>query len=256
VPSYNPFDLSNQTGAQNWEELYANFTAERATAMDQLEQEAESLLNMPDDAAESAINAAADESPAAVQPSAIIRVQNRYAVMPDARGLRVIDLHRAHVAVLYERFISALNSTEHSFASQRLIFPEQITIEAAQEPLFREIEPQLAAMGFDLAELGDRVWAINAVPSVVDNRNPVETLSEIIADMSATDATVDAAQSLRERVALALANAAAMRTDRPISQAEVEHLVADLMALSLPGYTPGGAPTFTIISAADIEKMM
>jgi hypothetical protein len=29
-----------------------------------------------------------------------------------------------------------------------------------------------------------------------------------------------------------------------------------LMALSLPGYTPGGAPTFTIISAADIEKMM
>jgi DNA mismatch repair ATPase MutL len=74
--------------------------------------------------------------------------------------------------------------------------------------------------------------------------------------MSTTDASGDAAQSLRERVALALAESAAMRADRPISQAEIEHLVADLMSLSLPGYTPGGAPTFTIISAADIEKMM
>jgi DNA mismatch repair protein MutL len=254
APTYNPFDLANQTGARNWEELYANFTSERATAMEQLEQEAESLLNLPDDAVESAINT--DETPAAVQPSAIIRVQNRYAVMPDARGLRIIDLHRAHVTVLYERFMDALNSEGHSFASQRLIFPEQITLEAAQEPLFREIEPQLTAMGFDLAELGDRVWAINAVPSVVDDRNPVETLSEIITEMSTTDASGDAAQSLRERVALALAESAAMRADRPISQAEIEHLVADLMSLSLPGYTPGGAPTFTIISAADIEKMM
>ena len=55
-----------------------------------------------------------------------------------------------------------------TFASQRLIFPEQVTVNPDKAPLLEEILPSLESMGFDMAlkrcrRLGEVVLAEGVV---------------------------------------------------------------------------------------------
>ncbi len=89
-----------------------------------------------------------DDTSTGSDASELMRVQNRYIAMADPRGLRLIDIRRAHITVLYERYMQATPAT---FASQRLIFPEQVTVNPDKAPLLEEILPSLESMGFDMA---------------------------------------------------------------------------------------------------------
>ncbi len=247
--SYNPFRQSAPSPAsfQNWEELYRNFTAESSSAISEMEQESAGGTLLPEDELP-ANPSAADLS---VASSDLIQAGNRYVVMADPRGLRIVDLRRAHITVLYDRF----SRPDATFTSQRLIFPEQARFNPDEQPLVEEMEPELSRLGFDIAPLGQGVWSINAVPSAADGRNPAALLTEIV-HAAADGSVADVAEPLRQRLALALARSAAFTAERPLSSAETHHLLAELMALPLPGYTPNGSPTFTLLTPADIKKML
>lgn len=254
-PSYNPFRQQSsgfKPSVQNWEELYRSFTAESKSAISGISdsQAEDSMLDSLPDLTEADVKAELTDSISAAAPD-IIAVGNRYAAIPDALGLRVIDLHRAHTAILFERF----SKPEATFASQRLIFPEQITFDPADQPLVEELEPELSHLGFDIAPLGQGVWSINAVPSAADGRNPASLLSEMV--RAVADGSADnAAEPLRQRLAMALASSAAFRADRRLSSEEMHHLLTELMALPLPGYTPNGSPVFTILTPNDLSKLL
>lgn len=254
-PAYNPFRQSaRETPAsfQNWEELYKNFAAESRSALDELIPDAGDNESSP-----SLLNSIGgeEEKPAEVQltqsGTGLVAAGNRYVMMSDPRGIRLIDLRRAHVAVLFHRF----SRPGVTFSSQRLIFPEQVTFEASMQPLVEELEPELTLLGFDIAPLGQGVWSINAVPSAADGRNPAELLREIVCSVTEED-KADASEPIRSRLALALAESAAFRADRQLSEAELQHLLADLMALPMPGYTPSGSPTFTLLTPQDLKKLL
>ncbi|MDE6316581.1 MAG: DNA mismatch repair endonuclease MutL [Muribaculaceae bacterium] len=255
-PSYNPFRQQSSgftPSAQNWEELYRNFAAESQSAIsgiNESQQAESSLLDSLPDLTEADVAAEITGTDGTPQAD-IIAVGNRYAAMPDARGLRVVDLHRAHTAILFDRF----SKPEATFASQRLIFPEQFAIDPADQPLVEEIEPELTRLGFDIAPLGQGVWSINAVPSAADGQNPGSLLSDMV--RAVADGSADnAAEPLRQRLAMALASSAAFRADRQLSAKEIHHLLSELMALPLPGYTPSGAPVFTILTPADMARLL
>ena len=237
---YNPFRAQSAVG---WEELYKNFTAARSQA---LEGE-QSLINLD-----------ADEPAAADAPQAFagaIPVGNRYAAVADARGLRVIDLRRAHRAVLYERFLDALRAGELS--SQRLIFPEKVNLGAVYQPIVEELEPQLAKLGFDLAPLGGGTWSVNAVPAIVDSANPGELLTSIVEEAAESAEAADSPlTSALERIAAGMARAAAVKGDRRMTQREMETLIASLARLKTPGFAPGGKPTFTVLSEEEISRLL
>lgn len=237
---YNPF--SQASSVRNWEELYRNFEADRERVLAQVETER----------AEASTLNGLDDSEPLEQDSTMISIGNRYIALPDPRGLRIIDLRRAHQTVLYNRFIHASESVS---TGQRLLFPETVHFESALIPMMDELEPRLAAMGFDLASLGDGDWAINAVPAGTDGRNPAEMLAEIVGRVS-TDSAADTSTPLAERAAAAMAIAASFRPTRRMAAAEIQSLLSDLMSLSLPGYSPKGKPVFTVISETDLAKFL
>lgn len=245
--AYNPF--AAQSSVRNWEELYRNFEADRAAALASapVERSTPSTLNGLDFADDEASTTVATGT----EGGAILPVGNRYVALADSRGLRIVDLRRAHQAVLFSRFMSA----DHSAAGQRLLFPETVRLEPSELPLMDELEPRLAAMGFDLAPLGDGDWAINAVPAGTDSKNPAGMFLEIIREVAA-DSRGDSASPLAERAAAAMAVAASFRPDRRMTDAEIQSLLADLMSLSLPGFSPKGKPVFTVISESDLSKLL
>lgn len=251
---YNPF---KSRPAMNWDELYRNFTEARTEALDAAGADQDtagaegeqSLLNdEPPGLAEAA--------PEPQMPGAILPIGRRYAAMADPRGLRIIDLRRAHKAILYERLTATLRAGD-TFASQRLIFPEKVTLGSVYEPIVEELEPQLAALGFDIAPLGGGVWSVNAVPSIVDTANPGELLASIVAEAADNVETADSPMDpALERIAAGMANAAAFKADRQLTDKEVAHIVGQLMTLKTPGFAPGGKPTFAVVPDTEIARML
>ena len=248
---YNPFRSSSAT---NWDELYRNFTSARNEALSsELAGESSLLNSLPENEPDISESLPLTSN----QTEAIIPIGTRFAALPDSRGLRIIDLRRAHQTILYDRFLTALTSNQGPLPAQRLIFPGRVALGTAYEPIIQELEPQLAEIGFDIAPLGGGEWSINAVPAIVDAANPEELIKAII-DEAATD--VEAADSpirpIVRRIAAGMARAAAVKADRKLSAAEISHIVAQLAALSAPGFNPAGKPTFTVINEDEIAKML
>lgn len=233
-------------GTENWEELYRNFTAARREAM------------LPDLGGEQSLLNSADAEPefGDTTPTAPIPVGRRYAAMSDPRGLRIIDLRRAHQAVLYESILATLHSGT-PISSQRLIFPEKVTLGTVYNPIIEELEPQLAATGFDIAPLGGGTWSINAVPAIVDDANPGELLTAIVNESADAVEGADTPMTpALDRIAAGMAKAGAFKATRTMTDAEITHLIGRLMALKTPGFTPDGNPTFTVLSDTEIASLL
>lgn len=163
----------------------------------------------------------------------------------------VVDQHRAHERVLYDRFLNMIESG--TFSSQRLIFPEAIDLTPVQHVMLESIAPQLTELGWDISCLGPNSWAINGQPAVIENRNPVEILLAILADFIETGQPI--ADEIVSRTAQSLARAASIQSGQLLSIEEMDRLLSDLFKLSSPNYTADGRTVLNVISHEDISRL-
>ncbi|HAB41225.1 MAG TPA: DNA mismatch repair endonuclease MutL [Porphyromonadaceae bacterium] len=180
-----------------------------------------------------------------------IQAKGAYILAPCISGVMVIDQHRAHVKVLYERYAAMLRNGD--MTPQSLMFPEMLRLDRAQGILLSEMMPSLTEMGFVLEAAGTDCWNITGVPSVIDNVNPVEAISRILDD-AADSGSVDT-DGFSGRIALSMARSAAIRRGRRLSGAERENLLGELLKLPTPNYTPDGLAVIRVISGEELEEM-
>ena len=107
-----------------------------------------------------------------------MQLKNRYILSPSKSGLMVIDQHRAHVRILYDRYIDLANLD--ALSTQRVIFPEVVDLTAAQNAVMEGIVDEANALGFDISCLGDNSWTLNGMPSVMNDVNPRELMLSMI----------------------------------------------------------------------------
>lgn len=279
-PAYNPFDLREGNFSKreqgvvepsrlnslnverrkqsvinhDWEKLYESFTNKRDAAI-------ESSLNATPDMGElaSAMNINIEPEPQkepelfSVPDTSLgmLDIDNRYIIMPARESILIINRHRAHVRVLYDDFMRRLNDAP--LPSQRLIFPESITLSPTQSSILSSVTSMVTRLGYDVAFLGDNVWSINAVPSLPGNANPVETLSRIISDLEETGELPETA--LLRPAALALARSAAITPSQSMNDSETEALINKLTACHEYNYTPDGLKIIHSLSFHEISKM-
>jgi len=163
----------------------------------------------------------------------------------------VIDQHRAHVKVLYERYLASLRAGNAGV--QQVLFPEVIRLSASQNAVLLAIADYVRGIGFGLSFLGDNAWSVTAVPSMLGDVSATETIMHIVED--ATDEVDRAADTVMERIALSMARSAAITAGRKLTDAEREHLIGELLRLPSPNYTPDGLPVIRMISEQDLEKL-
>ena len=186
------------------------------------------------------------------ESSGMLRLRNRFLVVPAARGLMVIDCYRAHLKVLYEKFIKL--SANLLGESQQILFPETITLTVAQNVILGSMLEDVRILGFDLSFLGDNVWAINAVPAIFAKLNATDTLMKMIECVA--DETVLPGADIKRRVALSMARAGAISATHAITDDEAEALLASFLSLPDPTYSPDGKPTFFILETSEIKKRL
>jgi len=242
-PSYNPFKSTASRGTgyspndaglrsirsniQDWDKLYAGFTGDA----DQALERASSLNDMeispePAGMVESSLNRMVDESTGEILmdtdvPASIMQLKSRYILTPSASGLMVIDQHRAHVRILFDRYMDLAKLDV--LASQRCMFPEMVRLTASENVIMEALSEELSSLGFDISYLGDFTWSVNGMPSVLQEVNPVELVISMIETYTATGAELG--DSMRGKIALSMANAAAVKSGQPLSVAEMKQIV-------------------------------
>ena len=175
---------------------------------------------------------------------------DRFILVSSDKGLMVIDQHRAHIRVLFDRFMA--DASNHAAASQGLLFPEMFQLSASDAAMFTELKPRFAALGFDLSDMGRGAIAVQGVPSGMEGQDYEHLITDMIADLRINPTQEENRQL--ESMALAMARKAAIPAGRRLSEGEMQELVRSLKACSMPSRTPDAKTIYIIKSEEEISK--
>lgn len=178
------------------------------------------------------------------------QLADRFILVPSEQGLMIIDQHRAHIKVLYERFMADAKS--HGAASQGLLFPEMFQLSATDAAAFAELKPRFAELGFDLSDMGRGAIAVQGIPSGLEGQDYERLITDMIADLR-INPTQEQDRQL-ESMALAMARKAAIPAGRRLPENEMQELVRSLKACSMPSRTPDAKTVYVIKSDEEISK--
>lgn len=174
---------------------------------------------------------------------------DRYILVPSEQGLMIIDQHRAHIRVLYERFLADAKS--RTAASQGLLFPEMFQLSQADAAAFAELKPRFAELGFDLSDMGRGAVAVQGVPSGMEGQDYERLITDMIADLRINPTQEEDRQL--ESMALAMARKAAIPSGRHLGENEMQELVRSLKACSMPSRTPDAKTVYVIKTDQEIS---
>ena len=173
-----------------------------------------------------------------------LQYHGRYIVTPLNAGLALIDQHRAHTRIIYERLMRQLKTQQAP--SQRLLFPEMLTVPLSEAIVLEEIMPQLQHVGFDISPLGQGSFSILAMPLGAEGMKPAELVGSILAD--AVTGEAQAADTVAHLIAASLAQKIAMPVGQVLCNEDMKELTEQLFTCQTPQLTPNGLPTIIMLN--------
>lgn len=262
VSGYNPFKATSGTsapsshkgGGTSWSSGVRTATADWNKLYDAfLNGRDNEQPHHSDSPAASAINDVNDALfESEVMPhSSLMQFKNRYILTSGSAGLMIIDQHRAHISVLYHQFISM--ARDNKLSSQRLIFPDTLSMTATENQQMEILLPHLNRLGFEITHINDNTWEILGLPAVLASVNTHELIADMLSVAEESGNSPDA--NIVEQIALGMARAGAIKSEQQLSDTEMDHLVNELFRLSNPTYCPDGHINISIISQDDINRL-
>jgi len=253
-PNFNPFEKEKQTfspsqktinkNATNWENLYDNF---EENTTDIIDAQLNITENEPTEKTEQLFAANWDDETEA-KTKTVVQIHQKFILTQLNNNHLFIDQQRAHERILFEKFLTHLeNGNGHS---QQLLFPETIELSNADAELIREIEPDIKKLGFNFNAIGRTAFIINGVPVELSNQPIQHSFENLLEQFKHHQSELKLAQ--QERIALAMAKSAGIKSGQMLTQEEMLHLVEQLFACQMPYSLPNGKPT---IISLDIENL-
>lgn len=177
--------------------------------------------------------------------------KGRYILTSVKSGLMLIDQHRAHIRVLFDRYMEQIRQKQG--VAQGVLFPEIVQFPASEVAMLEEILDDLSAVGFELTSLGGGSYAINGVPAGIEGLNPVELVRNMV--HTALEKGSDVKEEVQSMLALTLARAAAIVYGQVLGNEEMSALVDNLFACESPNYTPDGRVVLATLKEEEIERL-
>ena len=251
-PSYNPFKETSggfrpsrvSSASDNWETLYEGLSAKKDNATGFPSDDASDLFGTAAEATEQN-GLTEDKSPAHYQ------YKGKYILTAVKSGLMMIDQHRAHIRILYEKYLARARAGKSR--TQQMLFPEMAQFAPSEAVVLESIWQDLADLGFDLAPLGGGSYSVNGMPAGLDGVDSVKLLKDMVAEAAETGAP--AADGISGKLALQLARSAAVPYGQVLNNDEMESIVNELFTCSNVNYSPDGKPVIAMLKQQDIERL-
>ena len=240
-PQYNPFTSSksrpSSSSVNHWEDLYEG-----------LETQSQEETNLFDGEIEdqSGNDLISDVSPVHYQ------YKGKYIMTAVKSGLMIIDQHRAHVRMLFEKYLGILNN--HQGTSQKVLFPEVFQLSASEQVVLKRVWEELTYLGFEITDMGNGNYAIVAVPSDAIDTNVVSLMHDMLNTASENGTSVK--DEINRVVALTLARNTAIPYGQVLNNDEMDNIVNGLFACSNMNFTPEGRNILCILKQQEIEHLL
>ena len=257
-PDYNPFNTSSSTpsytrqDAKGWDKFYEGLEQQSSPASPfSYPDDGDYFVEQPQEEQTPTLYGQMEESVSAETSSQHYQYKGHYIMTSVKSGLMVIDQHRAHVRILYDRYLSQIASRQG--ASQGMLFPDIVQFSASEIPVLQSIMDDLSYLGFELTDLGGGSYAINGVPAGIEGLQPIELVQNMV--HTAIEKGCKVKEEVQSMLALSLAKAAAIVQVQVLSNEEMNHLVDELLTSTSPNYTPDGKPALVVIQEDELEKL-
>ena len=244
-PDYNPFAPKGEykrPSATGWEQLYepiATYKTEADTTLTpsfEFEQKPENFPILSDDFV--------------AKSASFFQFRERYIVGSLSSGLVLIDQHRAHLRILYDEY--ARNIRNRRKVSERLLFPETVEVTPEEALIISSIQEEIEYAGFELAFLGSNTYSINGLPSGIEPSQAAPLLKSML--HNAIEVGCEVQDEIVDAIALSLSKAAAIATNKHLSDEEMNYMVATLFASSSPNYAPDGKIILIVVSDQELKN--
>ena len=104
-----------------------------------------------------------------------------YILAEAEEKLYLVNQHRAHQRILYERFLASRGGPK--LASQQLLFPQTVELTPLDYSALQEAQTILQKMGFDMKEFGPNTQIVYGTPVGIPTGKVKDILAEVISDM-------------------------------------------------------------------------
>jgi DNA mismatch repair protein MutL len=197
-----------------------------------------------------------DETPTTTLPllAPLAQFDNALIVAQSEEGhLYLVDQHRAHERILYERLLAQRRTTgpgDSVAASQMLLEPLLIELTPLQARTLTARIEELAALGLELQPFGPASFLARALPSAPGAAQSAVGFAEELAREAAEES-----DDWLNDVCKSLACRSAIRRGQPLSEAEQRALLDDLRQTAAPAVCPHGAPLIIRQSRSSLTKL-
>jgi DNA mismatch repair protein MutL len=200
------------------------------------------------------------------------QVRERLILLEGPEGLFLVDQHRAHERIIFERLTAAYRGADLQDAPVVLPEPVVLELQPAQVGRLGRRLDDLAALGFELERFGGRTFLLRAAPAlpgVIESAdqqpgNYVEFLAglgepaglaatlALLADES--DDPTGEGEGWRDRLLVNLSCRSAVRRGRALERPAMRALVEGLGQTGAPAVCPHGSPLLMHVSGSLLEK--
>ena len=246
-PNYNPFSntqktsISSQSAPRNWKNLFDGVQTNKSLP------ELGEVVKSEEDVHSSFL------TPHSSFLEDSLLYKNRYLCVPMKSGLMMIDVQRAFARIYYDSLLTQVE--KNSGVSQKLLFPEVLELSLEDKCLFTEIELELKAVGFEIAEFGKSMYRIEGVPAMLsEGADVIKILENIVGEIKISGC--DVSQKVHQIIANTISQSESrLRIDRTMTIEERNSLLAQLFASSNPNNAPDGRKITNVLSDDIIESM-
>ena len=253
-PTYNPFEVESikskkaatpgvvhKTPSKDWERLYEDHEK-------QTEEIKPTVAVTPTQ--QQLINPVWEDEDEQKHQNAPLQIHSKYILSHLKNGIILIDQHRAHLRVLYDKLLNS--SIDHPQPAQRLLFPILIELSPSDFELLKGIKDELISLGFDLNDFGNNSVSVTAIPSGAEESKTNEIIESILENFKVQSGTVHSDQ--HENVVYSLCKKLAITTGKTLSEQEMSNLIDELFACEMPHSLPNGKPIVIKVGLEELNK--
>lgn len=172
-----------------------------------------------------------------------------YIIMQSNDIAYLIDQHAAHERIMYERFITVYNDSEH--VSQPMLMPFSIETSSDVYAAERFWMDDLARLGFDIDDFGNNTFIVRGIPTYMDRGEAEIFLHTYIED---TESRSDRGNTTVIDKLIMRSCKAAVKGNNKLSTMEIEELIEQLSNCVNPFSCPHGRPTFIRFTLSEISR--
>jgi DNA mismatch repair protein MutL len=243
-PNFNPFAASVESApsrhhmGQTREKIEQNWSGIH-----------ELLKSSPNTPNELTFDAALADPIPQIGEKQLVQLHQRFILSTIKSGFMLIDQQAAHERILYERFVQQLANKPGT--SQQSLFPETVTLSAADAELVKELLPDIQALGFQIREFGKNAFVVEGVPAdITSTASEVEVLEQLLEGFKNNQSALKL--NKRDQLARTLAKNSAIKSGTQLNIEEMTTLIDELFACEMPQVSISGKPIIVTFSLEEL----